>query len=97
MGRHSEEEAQSLQKEGFEALEARMSGHLYFHGGENPTRIDLTIYGFLSNTLATKANPYWADMVLRSSTLLEFTKKMTTLLFPEYQLLLSRIEEAEVS
>ncbi|KAG1733639.1 uncharacterized protein EDB91DRAFT_1238567 [Suillus paluster] len=94
MGRHSQEDAQSLQKEAFEALEARMSGHLYFHDTEQPTRIDLTIYGFLANTLATNGNPYWADMVLRSSTLLEFTKRMTTLLFPEYELLLRRIEEA---
>lgn len=96
MGRHSQEEAQSVQKEAFEALEARMSGHLYFHDSEQPTRIDLIIYGFLANTLATNGNPYWTDMVLRSSTLLAFTKRMTTLLFPEYELLLHRIEEAEV-
>ncbi|OAX40176.1 hypothetical protein K503DRAFT_714963 [Rhizopogon vinicolor AM-OR11-026] len=95
-GRHSQEEAQSLQKEAFEALEARMSGHLYFHGGERPTRIDLTVYGFLANTLATEGNPYWASMVLGSSTLLGFTKKMTTSLFPEYEKLLQRIEEAEI-
>lgn len=97
MGRHSREEAQTLQKEAFEALEARMSGHLYFHGGKQPTRIDLTIYGFLANTLATEANPYWASMVLSSPTLLEFTKRMTTSLFPEYERLLHRIEEAEMS
>ncbi|KAJ8589034.1 hypothetical protein M405DRAFT_229072 [Rhizopogon salebrosus TDB-379] len=96
VGRHSQEEAQSLQKEAFEALEARMSGHLYFHGGERPTRIDLTIYGFLANTLATEGNPYWVDMVLSSTTLLEFTKRMTTSLFPEYERLLHRIEEAEI-
>lgn len=95
MGRHSQEEAQSLQKEAFEAVEARMSGHLYFHDSEQPTGIDLIIYGFLANTLATSGNPYWADMVLRSPTLLAFTKRMTTLLFPEYKLLLHRIEEAD--
>ncbi|KAG0705685.1 hypothetical protein DFH29DRAFT_905385 [Suillus ampliporus] len=94
MGRHSQEEAQSLQKEAFEALEARMSGHLYFHDSKQPSCIDLTIYGFLANTLATDGNPYWADMVLKSLTLLAFTKRMTTLLFPEYELLLWRIEEA---
>lgn len=96
VGRHSQEEAQTLQKEAFEALEARMSGHLYFHDSEGPTRIDLTIYGFLANTLATEGNPYWADMVLGSSTLLKFTKRMTTSLFPEYKQLLQRIEEVEI-
>lgn len=97
MGRHSQEEAQSLQREAFEALEARMSGHLYFHDSERPTSIDLIIYAFLANTLATSGNPYWTDMVLRSRTLLAFTKRMTTLLFPEYELLSHRIEEAELT
>jgi hypothetical protein len=96
MGRHSQEEVQSLQKEAFEALEARMSGHLYFHDSEQPTSIDLIVYGFLANTLATNGNPYWADMVLKSPTLLTFTKRMTTLLFPEYELLLRRIEETNI-
>ncbi|KAG2347947.1 hypothetical protein BDR05DRAFT_594107 [Suillus weaverae] len=96
MGRHSQEEAQSLQKEAFEALEARMSGHLYFHDSEQPTCIDLIVYAFLADTLATNANPYWADMVLKNHTLLAFTKRMTTLLFPEYEPLLRRIEEADV-
>ncbi|KAG2367020.1 hypothetical protein BDR07DRAFT_1394625 [Suillus spraguei] len=82
---------------GFEALEARMSGHLYFHDSERPTSIDLIIYAFLANTLATSGNPYWTDMVLRSRTLLAFTKRMTTLLFPEYELLSHRIEEAELT
>ncbi|KAG2083547.1 hypothetical protein BD769DRAFT_1541306, partial [Suillus cothurnatus] len=41
-------EVQSLQKEAFEALEARMSGHLYFHDSEQPTSIDLIVYGFLA-------------------------------------------------
>lgn len=95
-GRHSQEEAQTLQKEAFEALEARMSSRLYFHDSEQPTRIDLIVYGFLANTLATSGNPYWANMVLRSPTLLAFTKRMTSLLFPEYESLLRRIEEADV-
>lgn len=96
MGRHSQEEVQSLQKEAFEALEARMSGHSYFHDSERPTSIDLIVYAFLANTLATSGNPYWADMVLRNHTLLAFMKRMTTLLFPEYGVLLHRIEEAGV-
>jgi len=96
MGRHSQEEVQVLQKEAFEAIEARMAGRSYFHDGERPTCIDLTIYGFLANTLGTEGNPYWSSMVLGSYTLLDFTKRMTRKLFPEYEELLHHIEEAEI-
>ncbi|KAF9236726.1 hypothetical protein BU15DRAFT_76688 [Melanogaster broomeanus] len=92
IGRHSEEDVQLLQKEAFEALEAKFTGHKYFHGDECPSRIDLTVYGFLANILATEANPYFANMVLKSTVLRSFVKQMTTSLFPEYEDLLQKVD-----
>jgi glutathione S-transferase len=92
IGRHSQEEVRFLQKEAFEALEARFAGHKYFHGDERPSRIDLTVYGFLANILATEGNPYFTSMVMKSMVLRSFVKQMTTSLFPEYEELLRKVD-----
>ncbi|KAI9568272.1 hypothetical protein HD554DRAFT_2101327 [Boletus coccyginus] len=94
VGRHSPEEVHRLQKEAFEALEAKYAEHKYFHGGELPSRIDLTAYGFLANILSTDANPYFADLVLRSTVLRRFVRDMTQSLFPEYEDLAGRVQES---
>ncbi|KAF9223855.1 hypothetical protein BS17DRAFT_122560 [Gyrodon lividus] len=92
VGRHSGEEVQFLQKEAFEALEVKFAGHKYFHGDECPSRIDLTVYGFLANILATEGNPYFVNMVLKSTVMRSFVKQMTTSLFPEYEDLLQKVD-----
>ncbi|KIK93265.1 hypothetical protein PAXRUDRAFT_524161 [Paxillus rubicundulus Ve08.2h10] len=92
VGRHSREEVHVLQKEAFEALEAKFSGHKYFHGGECPSRIDLTVYGFLANILCSGGNPYFTSMVLKSTVMRAFVEQMTTSLFPEYEELLRKVD-----
>lgn len=94
VGRHSPEEVHRLQKEAFEALETKYAEHKYFHGGELPSRIDLTAYGFLANILSTDTNPYFADLVLRSTVLRRFVRDMTQSLFPEYGDLAGRVQES---
>ncbi|KAH7920413.1 hypothetical protein BV22DRAFT_806171 [Leucogyrophana mollusca] len=98
VGRHSVEEVNFLEKEAFAALEARLSSphsHPYFHG-DKPSRIDLTIYGFLANILGTKGNPYISAMVLKSPALIAFVQRLTTTLFPEYKQLLGELEKAQM-
>jgi len=92
IGRHSPEEVQFLQKEAFEALEAKFAEHKYFHGDERPSRIDLTVYGFLANILSTEGNPYFTNMVMKSTVLRSFVEQMTTSLFPEYEELLRKVD-----
>ncbi|KAI5981515.1 hypothetical protein EDC04DRAFT_1974414 [Pisolithus marmoratus] len=92
MGRHSWEEVQTLQKEVIDALEVKLRKHKYFHGDGTPSRIDLTVYGFLANILTCKGNPYFTDMILKSAVLSSFVKEMTTALFPEYKDLLKEVE-----
>jgi len=94
VGRHSPEEVHRLQKEAFEALEAKYADHKYFHGGELPSRIDLTVYGFLANILSTDTNPYFADLVLKSTVLRPFVRDMTQSLFPEYEDLVGKVQES---
>ncbi|KAL4072589.1 hypothetical protein V8B97DRAFT_2038532 [Scleroderma yunnanense] len=80
MGRHSWEDVQTLQKEAFEAFEVKLGKHKYFHGGERPSRIDLT------------GNPHFTKMVLGSKAMVSFVREMTTALFPEYKELLERVQ-----
>ncbi|EGN98911.1 hypothetical protein SERLA73DRAFT_54410 [Serpula lacrymans var. lacrymans S7.3] len=94
MGRHSEEEVKSLEKEGIQALEVRLSAHPYFHG-EKPTTIDVTISAFLACSLGTKANPYFTSMVISSHVLRSYCRRMTAPLFPEYEELLREIDSAD--
>jgi len=92
IGRHSPEEVHRLQKEALDALEAKYAEHKYVHAGELPSRIDLTLYGFLANILSQNGNPYFVGLVLESAVLKTFVKEMTTLLFPEYEQLLAKVE-----
>lgn len=92
IGRHSPEEVHRLQKEAFDALETKYSEHKYLHGGELPSRIDLTVYGFLANVLSVGGNPYFVDLILKSAVLKAFVGEMTTQLFPEYDQLLAKVK-----
>lgn len=93
-GRHSPEEVHRLQKEAFEALEAKYAEHKYFHGGELPSRIDLTVYGFLANILSTDGNPYFVGLVLKSTALKSFVEETTNSFFPEYDKLLAKFQSS---
>ena len=92
IGRHSPEEVHRLQKEVFEALETKYTDRKYFHGGDLPSRIDLTVYGFLANILTAGGNPYFTDLVLKSMVLRSFVGEMTQLLFPEYEGLMGKLQ-----
>lgn len=92
MGRHSWEDVQTLQREAFEALEVKLQGHKYFYGDERPSRIDLTVYGFLANILTAEGNPHFSNMILGSKVMRSFVREMTTALFPEYDELLKKVE-----
>jgi glutathione S-transferase len=92
IGRHSPEEVHRLQKEALEALEAKYAEHKYFHGGELPSRIDLTVYGFLANILSTGGSPYFTNLVLKSMVLRSLVGEMTRSLFPEYEDLLGKVQ-----
>lgn len=94
IGRHSEEEVMTLQREAVEALEARLEGLAYFHSDKTPSRIDLTVFGFLANSLGTEANPHWKSLVLKSPRITGFVKRFTESLFPEYEALLGELEDA---
>lgn len=95
MGRHSVEEVKVLQKEAVDALDSRLAERSYFHGDDKPSMIDLIMFAFVTNSLGTKANPYWTELLLRSSNIVGFTKRLTVLLFAEYEDVLRILEEAE--
>ncbi|KAG8213394.1 hypothetical protein J3R82DRAFT_11893 [Butyriboletus roseoflavus] len=94
MGRHSPGEVHRLQREVLEALEVKYAGHKYFHGGELPSRIDLTVYGFLANILMTGGSPYFTALILGSKVLRPFVEEMTGSLFPEYEDLLGKVRSS---
>jgi len=95
IGRHSVAEVETLQKEAVEALEARLEGRVYFHGGDKPSGIDLILVAFLQSGLAKKWNPHWSGLFIKSPNLVAFTKRLTKPLFPEYEVMLGELEDAE--
>jgi glutathione S-transferase len=95
IGRHSVEEVEALGKEAAEALEVRLQGRVYFHGDEKPSTIDLILLAFLVNSLGTKSNPHWKELLLKSANLVAFTKRLSKSLFAEYDVMLRELEEVE--
>ena len=93
IGRHSPEEVHRLQKEAFEALEVKYADRKYFHSGDLPSCIDLTVYSFLANILTAGGNPYFTNLILKSMALKSFVGEMTQLLFPEYKDLIGKLQE----
>jgi glutathione S-transferase len=95
IGRHSVAEVETLQKEAVEALETRLEGRVYFHGDEKPSGIDLILVSFLQSGLVTEWNPHWIGLFLKSPNLVAFAKRLTKSLFPEYEVMLGKLEDAE--
>ncbi len=93
VGRHSEQQIESIVASTFEDLEAKYShGENYFHRTENPTEIDVIVYSFIANALQTYSNPFVAQKILNKPHLVKFAKLMTNKLFPEYHKILQRLE-----
>ena len=95
IGRHSVAQVEILQKEAVEALEARLEGRIYFHGDEKPSGIDLILVAFLQSGLVKKWNPHWTGLFLKSPNLVAFTKRLTESLFPEYEVMIGELNDAE--
>eukprot|EP01117_Protostelium_nocturnum_P018062 TRINITY_DN7474_c0_g1_i1.p1 TRINITY_DN7474_c0_g1~~TRINITY_DN7474_c0_g1_i1.p1 ORF type:complete len:254 (+),score=81.45 TRINITY_DN7474_c0_g1_i1:59-820(+) len=95
VGRHSEEEVESIMKRAVDDLDSKVSsiGDNYFHGTDEPTEIDAIVYGFISNALQTYSNPRTACLILAKPSLVQYTKRITLKYFPEYHPLLERIEK----
>lgn len=84
VGRHTDAEIDSLLQEYIDGLQARLMDHTYFFGNQ-PTLIDIIVYGFLSNALADPGNPEYKAMILKSSRLKEYVSNLTMKWFPEYK------------
>lgn len=93
VGRHNDTEAQALLAKAVDDLDAKFeNGRTYFHGGDQPSEIDIIIFAFLVNALACEVNPFFNRCVLAKPSLIAFTKHMTLKLFPEYHRILSKLD-----
>lgn len=93
IGRHSDEERNRMAREYFEGLEARLEGVEYFHGSK-PTTIDTTLFGIIANTVGRPGNPDTTAFVLGSKRLRRYIAVMTRKWFPEYEALLTQVDES---
>jgi len=84
VGRHSEREIDELLKEYVDGLEARLGEDRFFHG-ENPTMVDIIVYGFLANALGEAANPEYTNMILACERIRNYIAELTRRWFPEYE------------
>lgn len=95
VGRHTDEERYRLLREYAEALEARLEGAEFFHGDE-PTMIDMIVYGFIANALDQPGNPEYTALLLGSERLRRYTAVLTRKWFPEYEAVLEMVEKKHV-
>lgn len=94
-GRQSVEDNERFMQETVEALACKYaeSPTLFVHGTEQPSRLDATVYGFLSSAIDSPQNPTFTDFVLRQPKLVQFCIAMTQKLFPEYEALLNTLRK----
>ncbi|EWC46662.1 hypothetical protein DRE_04149 [Drechslerella stenobrocha 248] len=101
MGRHTPDEVDTILREAFTALEARLttvSGNPeWFHGTSEPTDIDAVLAGMLINFCGTRANSLCKDFILGSSILRGYVKMAVERYFPEFVGLVSEFKEADAA
>jgi len=92
VGRHTNEEIDTLIQEWVEAVDARLEGVKYFHG-DRPSMVDIEIYAFVvSGLVCGKGNREFQDMVLGKERIREYVAGLTRLWFPEYEGILEMVE-----
>ncbi|EIN05185.1 hypothetical protein PUNSTDRAFT_92068 [Punctularia strigosozonata HHB-11173 SS5] len=87
VARHSDEEVDVLLKEYVDALDARLSAAKseFFHGGEEPTMVDIVTWSFLVNSLALQSNPEFNVLILGKPRLMRYVVALAKKWFPEYE------------
>ncbi|KAF3099690.1 hypothetical protein TWF569_001939 [Orbilia oligospora] len=99
VGRHSDSETEVILREALESLEIRLtpSGTTteWFHRTATPADIDAVISAMLINLCGTNSNPFCKKIILGSKVLCGYMKRAVEGFFPEFEILLKEVEEAE--
>lgn len=93
VGRHSDEEIDVLLKEYVDALEKRLEGREWFHGGKM-SGIDVIVYAFLVNAVGEKGNPEYTKLILSREKIRDVIIRGTKMWFPEYEDILEEVQKA---
>lgn len=92
VGRHTNEEIDTLIREWVEAVDAKLEGVKYFHGN-SPSMVDVTVYAFIACGLVSgKGNREFMDLILEKERIREYVAGLTRLWFPEYEGILEMVE-----
>ncbi|PWW79760.1 hypothetical protein C7212DRAFT_305227 [Tuber magnatum] len=92
VGRHTNEEVDTLIREWVDAVDARLEGVKYFHG-DRPSMVDVDVYAFIVNGLGCgKGNREFMDVALGKERIREYVARLTKLWFPEYEGILKIVE-----
>lgn len=92
VARHSNAEVDLLIEEWVEGVDTRLETGKYFHDGNEPTLVDVMLYGFLVNTLSQRSNPEVNLMLLKKPKIKEYVVRLTRMWFPEYEDYLKVVE-----
>ncbi|RPB01900.1 hypothetical protein L873DRAFT_1802728 [Choiromyces venosus 120613-1] len=92
MGRHSDEEIDTIIREWVEGVDARLEGVKYFYG-DKPSMVDVDVYAFIVSGLECgRGNREFLDMMLGKERIREYAARLTRLWFPEYEGILEIVE-----
>ncbi|TFL01406.1 hypothetical protein BDV98DRAFT_604699 [Pterulicium gracile] len=97
IGRHSKEEVETLLEEWVEGVSARLGdGEGWFHGGAEPTNVDVVLGAFLMQ-VAHKDHAEYVEMVGQHVNLIRYTERCVNLWFPEYENLKQKLGRMKTS
>ncbi|EXL47367.1 hypothetical protein FOCG_11558 [Fusarium oxysporum f. sp. radicis-lycopersici 26381] len=93
-GRLTDEEVTELREEVWESVEALLAearmrkkgdGPFWALGGDEPTEVDATFFGFIASSLICEAAPTSAAIVRKHSSLMEYAERIHERYFPDYE------------
>ncbi|KAG8527859.1 uncharacterized protein KY384_006775 [Bacidia gigantensis] len=95
-GRYTPEELTELKKEVWDSINALLSaskkkggkgkeGLFWLLGGEGPTEVDATLYGFVASALVCAASPETMSIVKSYPTIMDYANRVHKRYFPDYE------------
>lgn len=95
MAKHSQDTVELFMSEYLDAAEKKLANSQFFGtDGSAPGYLDCIVYSFLINALGLKGNLSFHVLIVKKNRLLDYLRRMTLRLFPEYRDILAMLEAA---
>jgi glutathione S-transferase len=99
VGRHSDEDVNTLMREYMDALGVKLEAcGGWFFGGEEPSKVDVVVWAFLANALELgHGNSEYTEMVMAREAIKRYVERGCRAWFPEYEDLVAKVTVGEAA